>query len=243
MKSPIVAAVGLGLVVGTIALAQEPKKAVAPAAAPAPGGLKDLSAKASYSLGLLMGRNLKAQGVEIDPELFARGVKDSVGGGKALLTDQEVQEVMQSFQQQLVAKRMDAAKSSGEKNQKEGDAFLAANKAKPGVVTLPDGLQYKVVKEGTGKTPKASDNVSVHYRGTLLDGTEFDSSYKRGQPASFPVNGVIKGWTEALQKMKEGSKYQLFIPAALAYGASPPPGSGIGPNAVLLFDVELLKVE
>jgi FKBP-type peptidyl-prolyl cis-trans isomerase FklB len=132
-------------------------------------------------------------------------------------------------------------KVQGEKNKKEGEAFLAENKKKDGVKTLPSGLQYKVLAEGKGKTPKATDTVTVHYRGTLTDGTEFDSSYKRNQPASFPVNGVIKGWTEALQLMKEGSKWQLFIPASLAYGE--PGRPGIPPNSVLIFDVELISVK
>ena len=149
---------------------------------------------------------------------------------------------MKDFQQQIQAKQMDAARGAADKNKKEGDAFLAANKAKPGVVTLPSGLQYKVIKEGTGQTPKATDTVTTNYRGTLIDGTEFDSSYKRNEPTSFPVNGVIRGWTEALQKMKVGSKWQLFIPADLAYGPNPQPGSPIGPNSVLIFDIELLGI-
>jgi FKBP-type peptidyl-prolyl cis-trans isomerase len=244
MKFRIVAAVGLGLIAGPAALAQQPKPAApAAAAAAAPSELKDLKSKVSYSLGLLMGRNLKAQSVEVDPATFAKGVGDSLAGAKPLLTDEQIQEVMQTFQQELQAKKMEQARTAGDRNQKEGEAFLAANKAKPGIVTTKSGLQYKVIKEGAGKTPKATDTISAHYKGTLLDGTEFDSSYKRGQPASFPVNGVIKGWTEALQLMKTGSKWQLFIPANLAYGAAPPPGSNIGPNSVLVFEIELLGVE
>ena len=243
MKSRIVATVGLGLAVASAAVGQDTPKGAAPAASAAPAQLKDLKAKASYSLGMLMGRNLKSQSVDVDPDVFAQGFRDALSGGKVLLTEEQVQEAMQAFQQELQSKRMEAAKAAGDKNQKEGAAFLAANKSKPGVVTLPSGLQYKVIKEGTGKIPKSTDTIQAHYRGTTLDGNEFDSSYKRGQPASFPVNGVIKGWTEALQKMKVGSKWQLFIPAELAYGPTPPPGSNIGPNSVLLFDVELLGIE
>jgi FKBP-type peptidyl-prolyl cis-trans isomerase FklB len=243
MKAPIVAAVGLGLAIASaVAVGQDAPKGAAPAAPQ----LKDLKSQASYSLGLLVARDLKAKGAdagEIDPDLFAQGFKDAMTGGKALLADEQIRQVLQSFNQQIMAKRMEAAKGAGEKNKKEGEEFLAANKTKAGVVTLPSGLQYKVLKEGTGKTPKATDTISAHYRGTTLDGNEFDSSYKRGQPASFPVNRVIKGWTEALQLMKVGSKWQLFIPPSLAYGETPPSGSAIGPNSVLLFDVELLGVE
>ncbi|MFO0952879.1 MAG: FKBP-type peptidyl-prolyl cis-trans isomerase [Isosphaeraceae bacterium] len=242
MKFSFVAATGLGLglvLASALAVGQDAPKGTAPAAS----GLGDLKSKASYGLGLSLGKNLKAQSVDIDPELLARGLKDGLTGAKPMLTDEQIQAVMQEFQQQLVAKRMEASKVAAEKNLKDGEAFLAANKAKPGVVTLPSGLQYKVVKEGTGKTPKATDTVSTHYTGTLLDGTKFDSSVDRGQPASFPVNGVIKGWTEALQLMKVGAKWQLFIPSGLAYGPNPPPGSPIGPNSVLVFDIELLGVE
>jgi FKBP-type peptidyl-prolyl cis-trans isomerase FklB len=247
MKSSIVAVVVLGFVaVSALALGQDKAKVAVgqdTAKASAPAELKDLKAKASYSLGLNIGRQLKAAGLDVDADIVAKGFKDALSGGKPLLTDEQMQEVMVTFQQQVRAKQMEVAKGAADKNKKEGDAFLAANKAKAGVVTLPSGLQYKVVKEGTGKSPKATDTVSTHYRGTLLDGTEFDSSYKRGEPASFPVNGVIPGWTEALQKMKIGSKWQLFIPGELAYGENPPQGSPIGPNSVLVFDIELLGVK
>ena len=177
MKSSKVAMVGLGLLVmAGLALGQDAAKVAAPSE------LKDMKAKASYAIGLGLGRNLKSAGADIDADLLARGVKDAVAGGKVLLTDDQVKDVMVAFQEQLKSKQMEIAKSAVEKNKKEGEAFLAANKAKPGVVTLPSGLQYKVIKEGTGKTPKATDTVSTHYRGTLLDGTEFDSSIKRGQP-------------------------------------------------------------
>ena len=243
MKSSIVAAVGIGLALASAVVGQDTPKPKAAVPVAYPSELKDLRSRASYSLGLLMGKNLKIQDLDVQPEILARGINDALAGGKVLLTEAQVEETMKAFQQQVTANRAAMAKVATTKNQKEGEAFLAANKTKPGVVSLPSGLQYKEVKKGTGKTPKATDSISAHYRGTLLDGTEFDSSYKRGQPATFPVNGVIKGWTEALLKMKVGDKWQLFIPADLAYGASPPPGSSIGPNAVLLFDIELINVE
>ena len=238
MKSSMVAVVGTGMVVmSALAVGQDATKGSAPA------GLKDLRAKASYSLGINIGQNLKKASADVDPDLMLQGLKDGLSGGKTLLTDEQMQEALKAFQQQIQAKQMEAAKSAGEKNKKDGEAFLAANKAKSGVVTLPSGLQYKVIKEGDGKMPKATDTVSTHYKGMLLDGTEFDSSFKHGKPASFPVNGVIAGWTEALQRMKVGSKWQLFIPAELAYRATPPPGSSIGPNSTLIFDIELLGIE
>jgi FKBP-type peptidyl-prolyl cis-trans isomerase len=207
-----------------------------------PGPLKDSKDKVSYAIGLDVGNALKKQSVDINPDIFMRGVKDALSGGKKLLTDEEVRETMTAFTKELAAKQAEAMKELGEKNKKEGEAFLAENKKKEGVRTLPDGLQYKVIAEGKGISPKATDTVTVNYRGTFVDGKEFDSSYKRGQPATFAVNGVIPGWTEALQMMKEGAKWQLFIPANLAYGER---GAGgvIGPNATLIFDVELLSIK
>lgn len=198
--------------------------------------LKDLRAKASYGVGLNVGRNLKRQQVDLDPDLLAKGMKDALTGAKPALTDEQIQEALVAFSEQ-------AAKAAADRNKADGEAFLKTNKGKEGVVTLPSGLQYKVLKDGTGKLPKATDVISAHYRGTLIDGTEFDSSYRRGQPAEFPVNRVIAGWTEALQKMKVGSKWQLVIPANLAYADSPPQNSPIGPNAVLVFEVELLGIQ
>lgn len=202
--------------------------------------LESTKDKVSYAIGLDIGKNLKAQDIEADPATIARGIKDALGDAKPLLTDEQIREIFTTFQAELQAKRAERMKVEGEKNLKEGAAFLEANKAKEGVKTLPSGLQYKEITPGTGATPKATDNVTTHYKGTLIDGTEFDSSYKRGEPATFPVNGVIKGWTEALQLMKEGGKWQLFIPAELAYGEQGRPG--IPPNSVLLFDIELVKV-
>jgi len=194
--------------------------------------LKNLKEKVSYSIGLNMGSNMKRQSVDIDLNIFAKGIQDGLVGAKPLLTDQEIQETMVAFQKEMM-----------EKYKKQGEGFLAENKKKEGVKTLTDGLQYKVIKAGTGKKPKADDTVTVNYRGTLIDGTEFDSSYKRGQPATFAVSGgVIKGWTEALQLMEEGAKWELFIPSDLAYGERGRPGV-IGPNATLIFEVELVSIK
>jgi FKBP-type peptidyl-prolyl cis-trans isomerase FklB len=200
--------------------------------------LKDNKDKASYSIGLNIGSNLKLQGIDINTDAMLAGMKDALSGKKPLLNDGEVREAMVSLEKDMQQKQVAAA----QKNAAEGEKFLAENKAKPGVKTTASGLQYKVEKEGKGAQPKANDTVTVNYRGTLIDGTEFDSSYKRGQPATFPVSGVIKGWTEALQLMKVGSKYQLFIPSNLAYGERGA-GRDIEPNSTLIFDVELLDVK
>lgn len=200
--------------------------------------LKTQKEKLSYIIGMDMGKNLKNQLVDIDPNILARGLRDALSGSKSVLTEQEVRDTMSAFQKEMVAKQQ----AIGEKNKKEGETFLAENKKKKGVTALPSGLQYKVVKAGTGKKPKPTDTVTVHYQGTLIDGTEFDSSYRRGQPATFPVNGVIPGWTEALGLMQEGAKWQLFIPPNLAYGERGT-GSQIGPNATLIFEVELVSIQ
>ena len=204
--------------------------------------LKNQKDKVSYIIGMEMGKNFKQQSIDIDPDILTRGIKDVFSGGKPLLTEEEVQEMMVTFQKEMMAKQEELAKKLGEKNKKEGEAFLAENKKKEGVKTLPSGLQYKVVKAGTGKKPKLTDTVTTHYRGTLIDGTEFDSSYRRGQPVSFPVAGVIPGWTEALQLMEEGAKWQLFIPPNLAYGERGG-GRDIGPNATLIFEIELISIQ
>jgi FKBP-type peptidyl-prolyl cis-trans isomerase FklB len=182
------------------------------------------------------------QEVPVDPAILARGLRDALAGGKTLLTDQEAQSAIMEVQKDMQGKQEAKKKEEGAANKKEGDAFLAANKGKDGVVTLPSGLQYKVLKQGDGPKPTASDTVECNYRGTLISGKEFDSSYKRGQPASFPVGGVIKGWTEALQLMPVGSKWQLFVPADLAYGERGA-GADIGPDATLIFEVELLSIQ
>ena len=202
--------------------------------------LKDQKDKVSYSIGLQIGGTIKAQGLDVNPDLLALAIKDTLAGGKTLLTEQEAGEVMQKLQTEMMAKETAKATEGGAKNRKEGVAFLAANAKKEGVKTLPSGLQYKILKAGTGKIPKATDTVTTHYRGTFLDGKEFDSSYKRNEPASFPVSGVIAGWTEALKLMPVGSKWQLFIPSELAYGDQGQ--RGIPPASTLLFDIELLSI-
>lgn len=204
--------------------------------------LKTEKDKASYAVGANIGTGMKKQGVNLDPAIVARGLRDSMAGGKMLMTEDEIKASLTQLRSDLMKDQQAKAHAAGEASRKEADAFLAANKAKEGVKTLPDGLQYKVVKEGSGPKPAASDTVTVNYRGTLTNGTEFDSSYKRGQPATFSVGGVIHGWTEALQLMPVGSKWELYIPPDLAYGDSPPPGSGIAPGSALVFEVELLSI-
>lgn len=204
--------------------------------------LKDQKDKLSYSIGMNIGNNFKKQSIDVNTDALIQGIKDVLSGGKTLMTEQEVNETLMNFQKEMMAKQMAQQKELGEKNKKEGEAFLAENKKKEGVKTLPSGLQYKVIKEGNGKTPKITDTVTIHYRGTLIDGTEFDSSYTRGQPATFPVKGVIAGMSEALQLMKVGSKWQLFIPSNLAYGERGA-GDDIGPNATLIFEIELVSIK
>jgi len=226
MKSRVIVVLGILFLVSQVA-AQE--KLV----------LKNQKEKVSYIIGMDIGGNLKKQSIDIDPNILVKGIQAGLSGAKSLLTDQEIQETMIAFKGEMVAKREETAK----KNKVDGEAFLAENKKKEGVKTLPSGLQYKVIKAGTDKKPKADDTVTVNYRGTLIDGTEFDSSYKRGQPATFPVSGrIIPGWTEALQLMGEGAKWQLFIPSNLAYGEG---GAGImiGPNATLIFEIEIISIQ
>jgi FKBP-type peptidyl-prolyl cis-trans isomerase FklB len=205
-------------------------------------GLKDTKDKVSYSIGLDIGTTFKKQKMEVNSDALVAGMKDGMSGAKPLLTPEEVRTVMTEFSKEMREKSAAATREAGEKNSKEGEKFLAENKTKTGVKTTASGLQYVVEKEGSGTPPKETDNVVVNYRGTLIDGTEFDSSYKRGEPATFPVNRVIKGWTEALQLMKPGAKYKLFIPSNLAYGAGGA-GGDIGPNSTLIFEVELLSVK
>ncbi len=199
--------------------------------------------KASYAIGMNWGTVLHRQGVDVDSAALIQGMKDGMTGGKTLMTEDEARAALTQLQTEMQAKQQAKAQEEGEANKKQGDAFLAENKTKEGVKTLPSGLQYKILKEGTGPKPTASDTVVCNYRGTLIDGTEFDSSYKRGEPAEFGVGQVIKGWTEALQLMPVGSKWQLFIPADLAYGARGTPGGPIQPNSTLIFEVELLSIK
>jgi FKBP-type peptidyl-prolyl cis-trans isomerase FklB len=259
-----------GMLLGT-ALAQQTPAATTPPASPAPAtspkaqtpaatahsataakktvaaplALKTQKDKFSYALGMntakRMSEGLKKQSVPFDSAIFVRGLRDGFAGGKTLLTDTEAQAVMTEMQKQMQEQQKAKMQQAAEGNKKEGDAFLAANKGKEGVVALPSGLQYKIVTAGTGPKPTTSDSVVCNYRGTLINGTEFDSSYKRGQPATFPVTGVIKGWTEALQLMPVGSKWQLYIPADLAYGDRGA-GADIGPGSTLIFEIELLSI-
>lgn len=233
----------LGVTLSGGAFAQQAPAAQPDAGSSSSSELKTQKDKASYAIGASIGRSLQRDGLEVDPNLLLRGLNDQMSGGKMLLTEDETKDVLTKLQQEARAKKEAEMKALGDANQKEGDAYLAENKTKEGVVTLPSGVQYKVLKQGDGPKPTPSDMVECNYRGTLIDGKEFDSSYKRGKPATFPVSGVIKGWTEVLQLMPVGSKYQVVIPAALAYGPRPPGGSDIGPNATLLFEIELLSIK
>jgi FKBP-type peptidyl-prolyl cis-trans isomerase FklB len=224
-------------------------KTAAAAKTTAPAALTTDKDKTSYAIGADLGMKLKQAEIDVDPAILSRAVKDVLSGGKTAMTDDEVRaklmeltKGLQAKQQENQKKQAEADKSIGEKNRKDGDAFLAENKSKEGVVALPSGLQYKILKTGDGPKPTPQDTVTCNYRGTLLDGKEFDSSYKRGQPASFPVGGVIKGWTEGLQLMPVGSKWQLFIPADLAYGDRRA-GPDITPGSTLIFEVELLSIK
>jgi FKBP-type peptidyl-prolyl cis-trans isomerase FklB len=204
--------------------------------------LKTDKDKAGYAIGANIGDNLRRQGVDVDPAMIALGLKDSMGGGKTLLTEDEMKGALTALQGEVRKAQEEKLAQATTANKKEGEAFLAANKTKAGVVTLPSGLQYKILTAGTGPKPTATDTVVCNYKGTLINNTEFDSSYKHGQPATFPVGQVIKGWTEALQLMPVGSKWQLFVPSDLAYGDRGA-GPDIGPNATLIFEVELLSIK
>ncbi len=204
--------------------------------------LKTEKDKESYALGMNVGKSLKKDGVDIDPRIVARAIADTLAGSKTLLTDEEARTALMTLQSDVRKRQTAQTDAVGQTNKQEGDAFLAANKNQQGVTTLPDGLQYKILKEGEGPKPTAADSVVCNYRGTLLNNKEFDSSYKRGQPATFPVSGVIKGWTEALQLMPVGSKWQIVVPPDLGYGARGA-GADIGPNSTLVFEIELLSIQ
>jgi FKBP-type peptidyl-prolyl cis-trans isomerase FkpA len=213
-------------------------------AAPSVGAVDKLTTekeKVSYMVGMDLSNGLAQIKDEIDPAIVAQALQDALKGGKTLLTQEEALAVRQAFVQKMQTAQAEKQKAQATTNKAEGEKFLAANKSKPGVKTTASGLQYQVIKEGTGKKPSATDQVKVHYLGTLIDGTKFDSSYDRGQPAQFALNGVIPGWTEALQLMTVGSKYKLFIPSDLAYGEKGTPGP-IGPNSTLIFEVELIEI-
>jgi FKBP-type peptidyl-prolyl cis-trans isomerase len=202
--------------------------------------LGDEKARVSYAIGMTIGHNSQADGFEMDTDMLVRGFKDTQSGGTTLLTPQEMHDTLAEFQKTLAAKQQKAREDAGVKNKAEGEAFLAKNKTEPGVVTLLDGLQYKVITNGNGAIPAPTDEVTVHYRGTYIDGTEFDNSYKRGIPRHFTLgNAILPGWTEALMRMKVGSKWRLFLPPELAYGERGRPG--IQPNSVLIFELELVS--
>lgn len=227
-------AASAALVMVGIALAQQPQQGQPE--------MKTVTDKASYAIGLNIGNSITSDELEVNADLLIRGLTDALRKAEPALSEEEMVNAMQAYQQQAIAKMAEKRNQAGAANAQKGKAFLEANKQKPGVVTTKSGLQYKVLKQGTGATPKATDTVKTHYTGTLIDGTVFDSSVERGEPATFPVNGVIAGWTEALQLMKVGSKYQLFVPAELAYGERGA-GGAIGPNETLVFEVELLGIE
>ncbi len=214
-----------------------------PGAAAAPVALATQKQKASYAIGANIGKGLKRDGVDVDPALIQRGIKDAIAGGKLALTDDEMKAALTALSADLKKKADAEMAAAGDANKKEGDAFLAANKTKEGVQTLPDGLQYKILTPGDGPKPTPSDTVVANYKGTLINGTEFDSSYKRGQPATFPVGQVIKGWTEILQLMPVGSKWEVYIPSDLAYGPQGPGRGPIGPNQTLIFEIELVSIQ
>ncbi|HEX7286463.1 MAG TPA: FKBP-type peptidyl-prolyl cis-trans isomerase [Candidatus Angelobacter sp.] len=229
-------ALAWALALGLAASAQQPSTQTPSAPAQDNSPLKTQKDKASYAIGMQVGGSLHQRGIDVDLNVLLQGMKDAMSG-KTLMTDDEARAALMQLQNELQAKAMAGAETT----KKEGEAYLAANKTKPGVVALPSGLQYKVLKAGTGEKPKATDKVVCNYRGTLINGTEFDASEKHGGPATFPVNGVIKGWTEALQLMPVGSKWQLFIPSDLAYGPQGRPE--IPPNSTLVFEVELVSIQ
>lgn len=224
MKKNILSVMAVGLSIGLAAAAE-------------PTGFKSNEEKASYLIGYNIGSSVKRDGFAVTPEKLIQGLTDGMKGKPSAFSQEQASQIMMALQQSIAMKRQAASGDTHE----EGTAFLAANKKKAGVKTTASGLQYKVIKSGKGATPKADSKVTTHYRGTLIDGTEFDSSYSRNAPASFPVNGVIKGWTEALLMMKEGDKWQLFIPTELAYGARSP-SPKIPSMSALVFEIELLKV-
>lgn len=221
MKSALTALLGISLALSLPAAEESP--------------FKNSTDKASYALGMNVAKSLRMNNVtDINVDIYMRAFKDGLAGKTMQMTEEQMRETLMAFQQEVRSKALD-------KNKKDGEAFLAANKSKEGVVTTASGLQYKIETKGTGKVPSTNDTVVCHYRGTLIDGTEFDSSYKRSEPSSFGVTGVIKGWTEALLMMPVGSKWKLFIPSDLAYGERGRPG--IPPNSTLLFDIELVSIK
>ena len=214
----------------------------AKASGPQIAGLPTEKDKVSYMIGMQMGKSLEQVKDEVDVDVISKAIRSSLAGEKMLMDEKQAQEIAQAFGQKMQEKMIAKAKADAEKNKAEGDKFLAENAKKPGVKTTPSGLQYQVITEGTGPKPKDTDVVRVHYKGTLLDGKTFDSSYDRGTPATFPLGGVIPGWREGLALMPVGSKYKLWIPASIGYGEAGTQGGPIGPNATLAFEVELLEI-
>lgn len=213
-----------------------------PAGAGEAPALKTQKEKISYGIGVDMAKNFKLQGIEFDADILIKGFQDQSSGGKLLMTDEEIRATLNAYQSEIMRKRAQARKAAADENKKTGDAFLAENKNKEGVVTLPSGLQYKILKAGDGRRPTEADTVECNYRGVLINGTEFDSSYRTGNPVTLKVAGLIPGWTEALRLMPVGSKWQLFIPPQLAYGERGA-GRDIGPNATLIFELDLVAVK
>jgi FKBP-type peptidyl-prolyl cis-trans isomerase len=233
----LVSTLALGCLLSANAFAQN-----GPGSAPPPDP-KSAAAIASYGAGINIGRGMKSHGIDVNLDAIAQGIRDGVQGAPPRYTEDQIRAAFEIIEHQALARQPQANPAVAEQNLRAGQAFLATNKAKPGVVALPSGLQYEVLQAGNGPSPRATDTVKVHYQGTLLDGTVFDSSIKRNAPVTFPVNGVIPGWTEALERMKVGDHWRLCIPADLAYGAQGVPRAGIGPNSVLIFDVQLLGIE
>ncbi|HEX9657518.1 MAG TPA: FKBP-type peptidyl-prolyl cis-trans isomerase [Bacteroidota bacterium] len=203
--------------------------------------LKTMSDSVSYAIGLNIGKSIKSDSLEVNPAIIASGIRHAMSGDKPMLTDEQIQATMEALQKQMMAKQAAAQSAASEENKTKGTAFLAENKKKEGVVEIASGLQYKVIKEGKGRKPLATDKVKVHYTGTTIDGEEFDSSVKRGSPAEFKLNEVISGWTEGLQLMSVGSKYMLYVPSNLGYGDRGASGP-IKPGSTLIFEVELLDI-
>jgi FKBP-type peptidyl-prolyl cis-trans isomerase len=203
--------------------------------------LSNEESRVSYAIGMMLGQNWQRQGIDVNPDIAARGIKDVQSGGATLLSTQEMRDTLTAFQRESFVKQQKKRMEIIAKSKAEAEAFLATNKNNPGVITLPDGLQYKVITNGTGATPAPTDIVTVNYRGTFIDGKEFDSSAKTGHPAQFSVGGVIRGWAEALTRMKVGSKWELFVPSELAYGEQG--GPNIPANFVLIFELELLSTQ
>jgi len=258
MKRMGMAVLVLGLFACGASAQQTPAKAPAappakaPAAAPAPSpagqtptlapGFKTQKEKISYAIGMEMGKGVKAQGLDVDPNILVKGLNDALSDAKPQMSEEELRQVITALQQEMRQKQMQAQEAAASENKTKGEAFLAANAKKDGVVALPDGLQYKILTAGQGKKPAETDTVLCNYKGTFLDGTEFDSSAKAGKPVPFEVKNVIAGFKEVLQLMPVGSKWQVFVPSSLAYGERGAVGV-IGPNATLIFEVELVSIQ